>query len=447
MPLESEGASTTDEPLSATLEAADGSKGPPRAAGPSGWMRRLRNAFGLLVLAVAGAAIYYMLQHRGGPAPPPPTPPVAITAESTRTGDMNVYVSALGTVTPVYTITTFSQVTGQLIGVYYQQSQMVHKGDPLVDIDPRPFQGQLQAAQGILERDLAALQVARIDRDRYRAAYAGNAIAQQTLVDQEHLVEQLEGTVKSDEGNVKFYAAQLAYTHIVAPISGRVGLRLVDPGNLVFAGNSSILVVITQMQPITVVFAVPEGDLPEVQAQLRGQGGLPVDAFDRSNSVKLAHGSVGPLNNQIDTTTGTVKFRGDFANADLALFPNQFVNARMLVKTLRRVTLVPTAAVQYNGTNAFVYIVSADKKVTVQPVATLASDEKEIAVTGVKPGVLVATSGFDRLENGVTVSIRNQPPPQKPAPRKPAPRKGMPRKQVPPTDAAPAGGVAERRVR
>ncbi len=357
---------------------------------------------------------------------------------------MNVYISALGTVTPVYTVTTYSQVTGELTGVYYQQGQMVKKGDPLVDIDPRQYQANLTTALGQLARDQQALEAAKIDLDRYRKAYAGNAIAQQTMVDQEYLVAQLEGAVKADLGTVAFNKTQLSYTHITAPISGRVGLRLVDPGNMVFAGNSSILVVITQMQPITVVFAVSEADLPEIEAQLRAGHAMTVDAFDRTNTTRIAAGKMNSLNNEIDTTTGTVKFRADFSNANLALFPNQFVNARLLLKTLHRATLAPTAAVQYNGTNAFVYVVTPEQTVRVQPVTPVASEGEQTALTGVGPGELVATSAFDRLENGVKVAIRNRQPAPK-APKGP-PRRVAPQKQTPPTDPPDPPG-ANRRLR
>jgi multidrug efflux system membrane fusion protein len=219
-------------------------------------------------------------------------------------------------------------------------------------------------------------------------------------------VVQDEGTVKADQGTVDYDRVQLAYCHIVAPITGRVGLRLVDPGNTVFAGSASTLVVITQLQPITVVFNVSEDDLSQIQAQLKGGRQLSVDAFDRANEKLIESGKLTSLDNEVDTTTGTIKFRAEFPNQNLSLFPNQFVNARLLVKTLNRATLVPSAAVQHNGTNAFVYVVNTDSKVSVQQITTLASDDQNTAVQGVNPGVSVATSGFDRLENGVEVIVR-----------------------------------------
>jgi multidrug efflux system membrane fusion protein len=338
---------------------------------------------------------------------------------------MNIYIQSLGTVTPVYTVTVFSQVTGRLLEVHYQQGQMVKPGDPLVDIDPAPFRAQLQQVEGTLLHDYGLLRQASIDLARYQAANARKAIARQTLEDQEQLVKQYEGTVKADQGAVDFARTQLSYCHIVSPITGRIGLRLVDPGNIVFAGTGSTLAVITQMQPITVVFTVSEDNLPRVETELRGGHTMRVDTFDRSNQALLATGTLSALNNEIDTTTGTVKFRADFANGNLALFPNQFVNARLLLKTLHGATLVPSAAVQYNGTNAFVYVVQANRTVKVQPVTVISSDEHFTAVTGVNPGIDLATSGFDRLENGVAVAFHPPPAPvAKKAPRAPSRKRG-----------------------
>jgi multidrug efflux system membrane fusion protein len=260
-------------------------------------------------------------------------------------------------------------------------------------------------AEGNLEHDEAVLAQARIDLARYQAAYARNAIAKQQLDDQEQAVKQYEGTVKSDRGTVAYDKVQLSYCHIVAPIGGKVGLRLVDPGNTIFAGNSSTLVVITQLQPITVVFNVSEDDLPQIQSQLKGGRALNVDAFDRANDKQIESGKLTSFDNQVDTTTGTIKFRATFANKTLTLFPNQFVNARLLVKTLRNVTLVPSAAVQHNGTAAFVYVVQPNNTVSVNPVTSLTANEQVNAVQGINPNVTVATSGFDRLENGVPVSV------------------------------------------
>jgi membrane fusion protein, multidrug efflux system len=337
-----------------------------------------------------------------------------ITVNESKAGDMGVYINALGTVTPLNTVTVFSQITGRVEAVHYQEGQMVRKGEPLIDIDPRPSQAMLTQAEGSLQRDQAQLAQARMDLQRYQDAYARNAIAKQQLDDQQHTVAQLEGTVKADQGSVAYDRVQLEYCHIVAPLAGRVGLRLVDPGNTIFAGSNSTLLVITQLQPITVVFSVSEDDLPRVQAQLQGNNRLSLDAFDRAAERLLESGTLTSLDNQVDTTTGTVRFRGEFPNQALALFPNQFVNARLLVQTLKNVTLVPTVAVQHNGTSAFVYVVKADNTVAVQPVTILGNDDQNTAVSGLAAGVRMANSGFDRLENGAHVAIRT--PGQTPQP-------------------------------
>jgi multidrug efflux system membrane fusion protein len=330
----------------------------------------------------------------------------AITVGQSKTGNMNIYVDALGTVTPTYTVTLYSQITGRVMAVYYHEGQMVQAGDPLVDIDPRPYEATLSQSEGTLQHDQSVLAQARMDLQRYQLAWDRNAIAKQQLDDQGALVAQYEGTVKADEGTVSYDRVQLAYCHIVAPITGRVGLRLVDPGNTVFAGTASTLVVITQLQPITVVFNVSEDDLAQVQSQLKNGRQLEVDAYDRANEKQIEAGKLTSLDNEVDTATGTVRFRAEFPNSNLSLFPNQFVNARLLVRTLTGVTLVPSAAVQQNGTSAFVYIVNPDNKVSVQQVTVLANDDQNTAVQGVSPGVNLATSGFDRLESGVQVAVR-----------------------------------------
>jgi membrane fusion protein, multidrug efflux system len=329
-----------------------------------------------------------------------------ITQGESRSGDMGIYVTALGTVTPIYTVSVYSQITGRVMDVHYREGQMVRKGEPLIDIDPRPSEATLKQAEGSLQHDQGLLAQARIDLQRYQDAYAKNAIAKQQLDDQQQIVVQYEGTVKADEGTVAYDKVQLEYCHIVSPINGRVGLRLVDPGNTVFAGSSATLAVITQLQPITVVFNVSEDDLPRVQAQLVGDNKLSVDVFDRANERHLESGTLTSLDNQVDTTTGTVRFRAEFPNKDLNLFPNQFVNARLLVQMLKGVTLVPTPAIQHNGTADFVYLVKQDSTVAVQSVTALSSDDQDTAVKGLDPNTQIATGGFDRLENGTHVQVR-----------------------------------------
>jgi membrane fusion protein, multidrug efflux system len=366
--------------------------------------------------ALAGLLAALLFWHLLESAPRPlPHPPVAsITVAESHEGSMPIYVSALGTVAPVYTVSLYSQVTGQVIRVNYHEGQFVHRGDPLVEIDPRPYAATLEQAEGALRRDEGMLAEARMDLARYRAAYARNAVPRQQLQDQEQTVVQDEGTVEADRGAVAYDRVELAYCHIVSPIDGRVGLRLVDPGNTVFSGTGSTLVVITQVKPITVVFDVSEDDLPQVERQLSLGRTLPVEVFDRSDAVLLDSGSLTSLDNEIDTTTGTLRFRAELPNDGLQLFPNQFVNARLQVRTLTNITLVPSSAVQHDGLSAFVYVVRPNHTAGVQPVTVLASDGSESAVRGLPSGATVATSGFNALDNGVLVSIRGLPAPTAP---------------------------------
>jgi multidrug efflux system membrane fusion protein len=382
------------------------------------WWRRLW----WWVIILATLLLVFLIVHSGGSksAPPPgknsQQGAAAITVGQAKTGDIDIYIEALGTVTPLNTVTVYSQITGRVMAVHYHEGQMVKEGDPLIDVDPRPYEATLTQAQGNLDHDRGLMAEAKIDLQRYRDAFARNAIARQQMEDQEQVVVQDEGTVKADEGTVAYDQTQLSYCHIVAPVSGRVGLRLVDPGNTIFSGSNSTLVVITQLQPITVVFNVSEDDLAQVNAQLKGGRKLPVDVFDRANENKIASGALTSLDNEVDTTTGTIKFRAEFANQNLSLFPNQFVNARLLVNTLRKATLVPTAAVQHNGPNPFLYVVQPDNTVAVQQIQISTSNDQDTAVTGINPGTNVATSGFDRLENGVHVTVKSQAGP--PAPGK-----------------------------
>ena len=388
--------------------------------------RRMGIWIGVLTLALIVAAVVYFhtrpatgtvapgaaAKGSGGGGRRGSTGPAAITVGESTTGNMNIYIDSLGTVTPLNTVTLYSQITGRIMEVHYREGQLVHKGQPLIDIDPRPYQATLTEAQGTLKRDQGILDEAQMDLKRYQDAFARNAIARQQLEDQEKVVTQDEGTVVTDQGTVSYDETQLSYTHIVAPITGVVGLRLVDPGNTVFSGTGSTLVVITEVQPITVVFNVSEDDLPQVQAQLRTRKSLSVDAYDRNDEKMLDSGKMSSFDNQIDTTTGTLKFRASYSNSKLALFPNQFVNTHLLLDTLQNATLVPSGAVQHNGTQAFVYIVKPDPKnakgniVTVQAVTVLSSDENQTAVSGLNPATKLATSGFDRLESGVHVLIQ-----------------------------------------
>jgi multidrug efflux system membrane fusion protein len=321
-----------------------------------------------------------------------------------------VYLDSIGTVTPVYTASITSQVTGPVIAVHFTEGQIVRKGDPLVDIDPRPFQATLLQAQGVLERDQAVLAQAVMDRDRFRDAWARNAIPKQQLDDQEKIVLQDAGTVKNDQGTVEFDQVQLSYCHITAPIAGRVGLRLVDPGNVVQSSGTVTLAVITQLQPITIIFTVPEDNLGQVQPRLRQRVKLPVEAFDRAALKKIASGTLLTLDNQIDTTTGTVKARASFDNKDASLFPNEFVNTRLLVNTLHGATIIPSSAIQHNGAASFVYVIQDNiaRQRSVKPGVT-EGDNTE--VTGINPGDVVADSSFDKLQDKSKIVVSKQPMP------------------------------------
>jgi len=338
-----------------------------------------------------------------------PTGPVTLTAATAQKGSIGVYLDAIGTVTPVYTSTITAQAGGIITAVHYREGQMVKKDDPLIDIDPRPYQAQLTQSEGVLERDTNVLAQAQMDLERYRTAWASNSINKQLLDDQEKIVLQDQGTVKNDQGTVDYDKVQLSYCHITAPFAGRVGLRLVDPGNVVQANSTTPLVVITQVQPITVIFTVAEDSIAQVQQRMRKTRTLPVDAMDRAQANKLGTGKLITLDNQIDTATGTVKLRAQFDNKDGALFPNQFVNTRLLVNTVDNATLIPTNAVQHNGSVAFVYVV-AGNKAEMRNVTTGVSDAGNTAVTGINPGDVVATSSFDKLTSGSTVQVVKQAP-------------------------------------
>jgi len=364
----------------------------------------------LLILAAALITVVIVaLLRKHKPASQAGESPLAtpnIRTASVHRGGIGEYIEALGTVTPLATVNLYSQVNGEVIAVHYVEGQIVHKGDPLIDIDPRPYEAQLQEYQGQLERDQAVLKQAEIDLARYREATAQDAVARQTYEDQVQTVEQDRGTVKNDLGQVEYGKVQLSYCHLTSPISGRVGLRLVDPGNTVFSGGSNPIVVITQLQPITVVFNVAEDYLDKLRSAVTHREALPVDAYDRAQLKRLATGKFLTLDNQVDTSTGTIRFRGQFDNADLALFPNQFVNARLLVQTLQDQLLVPTAAVQHNGVNAFVYVVR-DGSVHLQPVNEIATERDDAAVSGLREGDVVAVTGFDKIQDGTRIAVLN----------------------------------------
>jgi membrane fusion protein, multidrug efflux system len=367
----------------------------------------------LIWIAVLGVfALGFYLISRPKEAPKGRvTGAVSLTTATATKGNIGDYLDAIGTVTPVYTASIFSQVTGVVTKVNYQEGQIVKQGDPLVDIDDRQYVAQLVQAQGALQRDQNVLAQAEMDLQRYRDAWARNGVAKQTLDDQEKLVLQEQGTVKNDEGAVQYDQLQVEYCHITAPIAGRVGLRPIDPGNLVTAGTSAStsssatpLAVITQIQPITVVFTIAEDNLDQVMDQLRNGAKLTVDVYDRTNQKKLATGELIAVDNQIDTTTGTVKIRASFANNDFALFPNQFVNARLLVKTLQDVTLIPSSAIQQNGQTSFVYVIQ-DNVAHLRNIKPGVSDNGLTQVDGINPGDVLADSSFEKLQDNSKVVI------------------------------------------
>jgi membrane fusion protein, multidrug efflux system len=361
----------------------------------------------VLLLLVVLAAVLLWRHHEAATKKKPAPPKITITTATAKTGDIGVYLDAIGTVTPVYTNSITSQVNGLVIAVHFKEGQLISKGDPLIDIDARPYRANLLQAQGALERDQNVLAQAQMDLERYRAAWAQNSIAKQQLDDQEKLVLQDQGTVKNDEGTVQFDQVQVDFCHITAPISGRVGLRLVDPGNVVQSSGTVTLAVITQLTPITVIFTIPEDSLGPVVAQLRKKAKLTVDAYDRTAQTKIASGQLLTIDNQIDTTTGTVKGRSIFENKNDALFPNQFVNTRLLVNTLRGVTLIPASTIQQNGATSFVYVIQNNfaHMRTVKPGVT---DGGMTQVEGINAGDVVANSSFDKLQDNTAVVISNQ---------------------------------------
>jgi multidrug efflux system membrane fusion protein len=334
-------------------------------------------------------------------------PKITATTATAKKGDIGVYLDEIGTVTPVYTASITSQVNGLVVAVHFKEGQLVSKGDPLIDIDSRTYRATLLQAQGVLERDENILAQARMDLERYRDAWARKAIAKQLLDDQEKIAAQDEGTVKNDQGTVQFDQIQVEYCHITAPIAGRVGLRLVDPGNVVQSSGTATLAVITQLQPITVIFTIPEDSLGPVEARLQKKAKLTVDAFDRTAQTKIASGKLLTLDNQIDTTTGTVKARAVFDNKNDALFPNQFVNTRLLVNTLQGVTLIPASAIQQNGQASFVYVIQ-NNIAHMRSIKPGVTDGGMTQVDGISPGDVVANSSFDKLQDNTAVVIVNK---------------------------------------
>jgi multidrug efflux system membrane fusion protein len=372
----------------------------------------------LLVLLVS-VALCLPLLHKSAPTGPMgpggpgggPNTGTSVTVAKVETGSMDVFLEALGTVTPQQTVNVYSQVSGRVLSVNYREGQIVQKGQSLVDVDPLPLQAQLQQSQGSLTRDQAALDQARINSKRYQDAYEQKAVSEQTVFDQQATVRQDEGTVQNDQGSVNYYKVQLGYCHITAPLTGRIGLRLIDPGNVIFSGSSSTIATITQLNPITTVFSLAEDHLNQIQRQLATRKtGLIVELYDRSQQNKLATGKLLTFDNQVDTSTGTVRLRALFDNTANILFPNQFVNARLQVDRLEGARLIPTVAIQYNGQQAFVYTVLANSTAKLQKITVINSEQDRSAIDGLNPGDTVVTSNFDRIQDGAAVSLPSARP-------------------------------------
>jgi multidrug efflux system membrane fusion protein len=329
---------------------------------------------------------------------------VPVVAARARRGNIGVYFTGLGTVVPISTVLVQTRVDGELMNVKYREGDMVQKGDLLLEIDPRPYQVQLEQAEGQLARDQAALDNARVDVARYETLVAQRAVPEQQLATQKATVAQDEGIVKSDQGQIDSAKLNLTYTKVTAPNSGRIGLRLVDSGNIVHASDSTGLVLITQMEPISVIFTIAEDQLPAVLAKMRAGLKLTVDAFDRQMQNKIAQGTLETTDNEIDSTTGTIRLRATFDNKDQKLFPNQFVNARLLVEEKSGVVLLPAAALQRNANSTFVYLVNPDSHVTLRNVnvGVMEGDDAEIT-SGLDAGNVVVLTGADKLQEGSKV--------------------------------------------
>jgi multidrug efflux system membrane fusion protein len=370
----------------------------------------------LPALALLGAGAWYLWPKAGST----PTPGAAakgakkggsgavpVVAAKARKGDIGVYIENPGSVTPIYTVTVKSVVDGQLMAVHYKEGDMVTKGDLLAEIDPRPFQVQLEQYEGQLARDQAMLDNAKVDLDRYTKLLEQNAIPEQQLATQKAAVKQDEGVVKIDQGQIDGAKLNLVYSRIPAPITGRVGLRLVDPGNIVHATDANGLLVITQIQPISVIFTVAEDDLPVVLRKLAAGEHLAAEAWDRANTAKIETGTLATVDNQIDPTTGSLRLRASFDNSANLLFPNQFVNVHLLVEEKRGVTLVNNAVIQRTTSTTYVYVVKDDHTVTVRPVAPGVSEGDSTEITsGVAPGDVLVMTGVDKLQEGTPVTVQ-----------------------------------------
>jgi membrane fusion protein, multidrug efflux system len=390
--------------------------GTQRGARPTVWWRR--TWVWLLVLCILGGIAYFvfakpeggkpagMQQSGGKPGTNAMNRSQPVVAAAAKVGDINLYLNGLGTVVPLNTVTVRTHVDGELSAVMFREGQAVRQGDLLAQIDPRPYQVQLAQAEGTMARDQALLKNAQADLERYRTLFEQDSIAKQQLDTQASLVRQYEGALKADQAQIDSAKLQLTYSRITAPISGRLGLRQVDVGNIVHTGDTNGIVVITQLQPVTVVFTLPEDNISAVMKKLHAGQKLTVDAYDRAGKTKLASGVLLTVDNQIDPATGTIKLKAQFANDDSSLFPNQFVNARMLLDVMREIILIPAAAVQRGTQGTFVYVVKDDKSVTVRTVKLGPTEGETAAIeSGLSAGEIVVVDGTDKLREGAKVEI------------------------------------------
>ena len=354
--------------------------------------------------------------------------PLPVMAMAARKADMDINLRGLGTVIPVNTVTVRSQVSGQLLRVHFEEGQSVKAGTLLAEIDPRPFEVQLMQAEGQLARDEALLRNAESDLVRYKLLLSQDSIADQQVTTQESLVQQYKGAVKTDRGQIANAKLQLTYSRVIAPVSGRIGLRLVDQGNMIQSNDVNGMAVITQLQPVTVVFSVPQDNLPAIMKRLRTGEVLPVYAYSQDGKALLAKGTLLAVDNQIDTTTGTVKLKAKFDNKNNELFPNQFVNVVMKVDTLSGVTVMATAAIQRGSIGTFAYVVKEDKSVNVRPLQLGPTEGENVAVlNGLAPGEFVVVVGGDKLREGTKVEIVTNEAAGAPAQGRKTPRDGAPK--------------------
>lgn len=400
-------------------------------------MPRWRRAAWIALLLLAAAALVWWLSHRvpaerpagrfgaGGAMP-------VVVAPVTK-GNIDIVFNALGTVTPTATVTVRSQISGHLTQILFDEGQTVQKGDLLAVIDPRPYELALEQAQGQLLKDQALLKQAQTDLARYRILSKEDSIAQQTVDGQAQLVRQYEGTIQADQSQVDSAKLNIAYCHVVAPVGGKVGLRQVDQGNYITPGDANGIVVITQMKPITAIFSLPEDDLPTIVKRLNAGATLDVAAYDRTNTTKLATGKLVSVDNQIDTATGTVKLRAQFSNEDGLLFPNQFVNIRLLADVLQNATVIPTAAVQRGAPGTFVYVAKPDDTVAVQTIKLGPTDGTNVAITsGLTPGEKVVIDGADKLRDKAKIVLRQETAPAAPGTAVPAAQQSSQRSTLAP---------------